>query len=152
MDKITRLALGLSYPQDKISSLLEIISATPNPVMATEILLGVHEKTSLPSKVKATNGEIRVIKSSDEWTDAVTYGFLKPKRIGAYYPKGTQEKNLNDSNWEKLKCKSSEEGAEYLYFNSEVLEEIIKTCTFKDWLECEDITPKKRVEFDIYGD
>jgi hypothetical protein len=152
MNKITKLALGLSYPQDKISALLEIINATPNPVMATEILLGVHEKVVLPSKVKASNGNIRVLKEANEWKDTVSYGYLKPKRIGSYYPKGTDAKLLNDSNWEKLKAKSSDENTEYLYFNSEIMEEQINSCSFKEWFECEDISPKKRSEFDIYGE
>lgn len=151
MNKITKLALGLSYPQDKISALLEIISATPNPVMATEILLGVHEKVKLPSKVKAQNGNVRVLKEANEWTDTVSYGYLKPKRIGSYYPKGTDVKSLNDSNWEKLKAKSSDENTEYLYFNSEIMEEQISNCSFEEWLKCEDISPKKIAEFDIYG-
>lgn len=151
MNKITKLALGLSYPQDKISALLEIISATPNPVMATEILLGVHEKVKLPSKVKAQNGNVRVLKEANEWTDTVSYGYLKPKRIGSYYPKGTDVKSLNDSNWEKLKAKSSDENTEYLYFNSEIMEEQISNCSFEEWLKCEDISPKKIAEFDIYA-
>ena len=152
MNKIKKLALGLSYPQDKISALLEIISATPNPVMATEILLGVHEKVKLPSKVKAQNGNVRVLKEANEWTDTVSYGYLKPKRIGSYYPKGTDVKSLNDSNWEKLKAKSSDENTEYLYFNSEIMEEQISNCSFEEWLKCEDISPKKRAEFDIYAE
>ena len=152
MNKITKLALGLSYPQDKISALLEIINATPNPVMATEILLGVHEKVKLASKVKASNGNIRVLKDSNEWTDTVSYGYLKPKRIGSYYPKGTDAKLLNDSNWEKLKAKSSDENTEYLYFNSEIMEEQTSSCSFKEWFECEYISPKKKAEFDIYSE
>jgi hypothetical protein len=152
MNKITKLALGLSYPQDKISALLEIVNATPNPVMATEILLGVHEKVKLASKVKASNGNIRVLKEANEWTDTVSYGYLKPKRIGSYYPKGTDAKLLNDSNWEKLKAKSSDENTEYLYFNSEIMEEQTSSCSFKEWLECEDISPKKKAEFDIYSE
>ena len=152
MNKITKLALGLSYPQDKISALLEIINATPNPVMATEILLGVHEKVKLASKVKASNGNIRVLKEANEWTDTVSYGYLKPKRIGSYYPKGTDAKTLNDNNWEKLKAKSSDENTEYLYFNSEIMEEQTSSCPFKEWLECEDISPKKKAEFDIYSE
>lgn len=42
MNKIIKLALGLSYPTDKLTALQEVINATPNAQMATEILLGVY--------------------------------------------------------------------------------------------------------------
>ena len=65
MNKIIKLALGLSYPQDKLVALEEIIAATPNPTMATEILLGVYEKPQLPRKVKDKNGVVKILKEAN---------------------------------------------------------------------------------------
>lgn len=151
MNKITKLALGLSYPQDKISALLEIVNATPNPTMATEILLGVYEKPKLPSKVKTKEGQIRVMKSTDYWTESVSYNYLQNKRIGAYYPKEVNEKQLNDNNWESLKCSSNNENCHYLYFTSNEKEERQAECSFEQWLSYENIAPQRQFE-DIYGE
>lgn len=148
MNKIIKLALGLSYPTDKLTALQEVISATPNAQMATEILLGVYEKPNVPSKVKTKEGQIRVLKSVDFWINRVYFTFLKGKRIGAYYPKGTDEKTLNDNNWQSLKC-SSGDNTIYLYFTSTEMEEKEDYCDLDVWLSYEDITPK-RVFDDIY--
>lgn len=146
MNKITKLALGLSYPQDKISALLELINVTPNSVIATEKLLGIYEQPKLPSKVKTKEGQIRVMKSIDYWREVVSYSYLQNKRIGAYYPKEVNEKQLNDNNWESLKCSSSTENCHYLYFNSSEKEERQTECTFEQWLSCENITPQRQFE------
>ncbi len=146
MNKIIKLALGLSYPQDKLSALQEVISATPNPPMATEILLGVYEKPKLPFKVKNSKGDIWIKKESNDWTEKVQYTYLQNKRIGAYYPKGTVEKELNDSNWESKKAKSSDENTAYLYFTSNEKEEKTGECSYQEWLSCTDITPKRELE------
>lgn len=149
MNKIIKLALGLSYPTDKLTALQEVINATPNPQMATEILLGVYEKPKVPSKVKTKDGQIRVLKSVDFWNDKVNFSYLKNKQIGAYYPKGTDDKTLNDNNWQSLKCSSNEEGAKYLYFKSNEMEEREDSCSLDSWLSFENITPQ-RVFDDIY--
>jgi hypothetical protein len=148
MEKIIKLALGLSYPKDKLNALQEIIHATPNPQMATEILLGVYEKPRIPSKVKTKEGQVRVLKEVNFWTETVVYSYLQNKRIGGYYPKGTDSKTLNDNNYKALQCKDDD--AVYLYFNSEEKEEKQSTCSIQDWLSYEDITPQHQFE-NIYN-
>lgn len=150
MEKIIKLALGLSYPKEKLAALQEVINATPNPTMATEILLGVYEKPKVPSKVKTKEGVVRILKEVNLWAERVTFKYLKNKRIGAYYPKEVEEKQLNDMNWEGLKCSSSTEGSKYLYFTSKEMEEREEECNLQHWLECEDITPQRQFE-DIYN-
>lgn len=149
MEKIIKLALGLSYPQDKLSALQEVINNTPNPSMATEILLGVYEKPKIPSKVKTKDGQVRVLKNANYWIETVTFGYLKSKSIGGYYPKGTDNKTLNDNNYKALQCISNND-AVYLYFNSEEKTEHTSECSFQDWLSCENITPERQFE-DIYN-
>lgn len=151
MDKIIQLALGLSYPKDKLLALLEVISATPNPTMATEILLGVYEKPVIPNKVKDSKGVVRLLKSKDDWKEEVNYTFLQPKRIGAYYPKGTLEKDLNDNNYESLKSKGSDDNTTYLFFNSKTMEEKTGSCVYLEWLACENLQPKQSIE-DLYAE
>lgn len=151
MNKIIQLALGLSYPANKLSALQEVIDATPNQQMATEILLGVYEKPKISSKVKNKDGQVRIAKSIDYWRETVTYTYLENKRIGAYYPKDTNEKQLNDSNWQKLKCDSNQEGARYLYFTSDEKQERQSDCSFGEWLSCENIAPQRQLE-DLYGE
>lgn len=151
MEKIVKLALGLSYPKDKLPALLEVINNTPNAAMATEILLGVYEKPNIPTKVKTKDGVIRVMTNADYWLQKVHFKYLKNKRIGAYYPKEVNEKQLNDANWESLKCSSSTEGCKYLYFTSNEKEERSDECTFEEWLSCENITPQRTFE-DIYSE
>ncbi len=151
MDKIIQLALGLSYPTDKLLALQNVISATPNPTMATEILLGVYEKPVIPNKVKDSKGVVRLLKSKDDWKEEVNYTFLQPKRIGNYYPKGTLEKDLNDDNYESLKSKSSDDDTTYLYFNSKTMEERTGSCAYSDWLAFENLQPKQSIE-DLYAE
>jgi len=149
MNKIIKLALGLSYPQDKLVALEEIIAATPNPTMATEILLGVYEKPQLDRKVKDKNGVVRILKEANYWTETVEYTFLKNKRISAYFQAGTTVEKLNDRNWESLKCSGSEEGAKYLTFTSAEKEESTGNCNFAEWLSCENVGPTRDLDYSI---
>lgn len=151
MEKIIQIALGSSYPTEKLNALKEVIDATPNSQMATEILLGVYEKPEIPSKVKDKDGKIRVAKSIDYWRETVTYMYLDNKRIGAYYPKDTDEKDINDSNWQKLKCNGDFKNAKYLYFTSAEKQERQSDCHFVEWLSCENIKSQRQLE-DLYDE
>lgn len=146
MEKIIQKALSLAYPKESLSALNQVINATPNPIIATEILLGLYVKPVLPTKVKDRTGVVKLLKNRDDWRQVVTYSYLTPKRIGAYYPKGTDEKSLNDNNWESLKCKSSNDDSCYLYFTSKTMEERQSECSYEEWLNCENLTPQRQFE------
>lgn len=106
MSKISQKLLAITFPTVDIDSLNEIVSATPNPELATEILCGLYEPPVLPKKVKEKtedNPRIMTLKSYDKWRDRVEYTYIREKTIEGYFPKGTDRSTINLDNIKELR-------------------------------------------------
>ena len=106
MNKVIQKLLMLTFPSIDVSSLSEIVNATPNPELATEILCGMYEPPVLPKKVKEKtedNPRIMTLKSYDKWRDRVEYSYSREKTIEGYFPKGTDRSTINLDNIKELR-------------------------------------------------
>lgn len=106
MNKVIQKLLAITFPTVDIDSLNEIVSATPNPELATEILCGLYEPPVLPKKVKENSGEnpkTMTFKSYDKWRDSVDYTYIREKTIDGYFPKGTDRSTITLENIKELR-------------------------------------------------
>jgi hypothetical protein len=106
MNKIIEKLLTVTFPTVEIANLLEIVSATPNPELATEILCGLYVEPILPEKVKENSGgnpKTMTFKSYDKWTNRVDYSYIREKTIDGYFPKGTDRSTITLENIKELR-------------------------------------------------
>ena len=78
MNKIILAALSAAFPSINCASLLEVVNATPNPVVATEKLIGCYEPPVIPElsncyteRWSKEYSQARFV-SFDQWTNKVT--------------------------------------------------------------------------------
>jgi hypothetical protein len=84
MNKIITVALASAKPS--VESLLELINATSNPTVATEILLGIYEDpiiNPIPAFEYATESNIEFL-SYDKFTEEVTYSYKRVDTVSGW--------------------------------------------------------------------
>ena len=80
MNKIVKALLEAKFPTVNVDDLLEIVNATPNPIVATEVLCGLYKQPDIPEKAKDSHSEVnRTFISFDKYTDLVEYSFNRRK-------------------------------------------------------------------------
>jgi hypothetical protein len=94
--KITRLALSLKFNHDDIDSIMEVIKASGNETVATEILLGVYEAPKVIERVKDSKYEAnKTLVSYDKFKDEVKYSYNSFIELSAWFLKGQPEDDLS---------------------------------------------------------
>jgi len=99
MDKIVQVALNATFKPETINALMEVINATPNPVMATELLLGIYEEPEL-LKVIDDRGTIKTLESVNHWENTVYYSYDEEKIIRFYILPDQDKSEVNLENYE----------------------------------------------------
>jgi|GEM_PF-5112402 len=113
MNKVIKVALESKFPSEKgfgITRILEVIEATPNPTIATEILLGIYEEPVIPHKnvIHKNEGELTFV-SYNKWQDRVNYSYDQIETRSAYFPKSIDKSEVTLENFDKLRV-SYEDG------------------------------------------
>lgn len=107
MEKIIKALLQAKFQDVNTDALLEVISNTRNPSIATEIICGLYEEPEIPLKVKNEEIEYTFI-NYDKWNDKVHYSYKKKKLMQGYFPKGTKKEDITLENFkEKVEAWSS---------------------------------------------
>lgn len=107
--------LEVTYPAINTESLLEIVGATPNPEIATEILCGLYVEPAIEHKMVVSEREgVLTFMSFDKWNNRVNYSYLQKDTKTSYFPKGTKVSDVTMENYDSLKVSSSHEDAVYL--------------------------------------
>ena len=107
--------LEVTYPAINTESLLEIVGATPNPEIATEILCGLYVEPAIEHKMVVSEREgILTFTSFDKWNNRVNYSYLQKDTKSTYFPKGTKVSDVTMENFDSLKVSSSSVDAVYL--------------------------------------
>lgn len=130
MNKIIHAALSALYPKATIDQLVEIIHETPNPVMATEMLLGIYESPKLAVRVTDGKTEFTLV-NIDEWRNQVYYSVLAEERVGSYFPKGTRQEDLTVDNFKTFQVEGKEEV--YLSFPTGKVKTQKSTMSIEKW-------------------
>ena len=107
--------LEVTYPAINTESLLEIVGATPNPEIATEILCGLYVEPAIEHKMVVSEREgVLTFMSFDKWNNRVNYSYLQKDTKSTYFPKGTKVSDVTMENYDSLKVSSSSVDAVYL--------------------------------------
>jgi hypothetical protein len=82
MSKVIKALLEAKFQNVNTDSLLEIISVTPNPEVATELLCGLYEEPEIGEVcdefVKYNSDQVNIkFVSYDKWNDEVKYSYNK---------------------------------------------------------------------------
>ena len=89
MNKIIKIALESKYSNIDMGALMDVINATSNPTVATEVLLGVYEPPRIlgVSRVVSDNMvENRTLIEYNKYTDKVAYSYERTEEITCYFP------------------------------------------------------------------
>jgi len=137
MNKIIEKLLTVTFPTVEINNLMEIIEATPNPEIATEILCGLYQSPVLPKVVRETSGDMKelTLKSYNKWDGRVNYSYTKEKQINGYFPKGTLKEDITLDNFKEKKVEwGSQKDLVTIYINTGELITDSSYCSSSTWL------------------
>ena len=101
MEKIIKVALLSKFGAESLPSIMEVINATPNPTMATEILLGIYEEPEIP-ETTVYRDTVRTLKSVDYWLDQVNYTYEVAETKGFYIHEDTDKDQVTIENYEQF--------------------------------------------------
>lgn len=135
MNKIIEVALAGKFTADAVPAIMDVIIATPNPEMATEILLGVYEKPELAEHV-VVKDVLRKLESVDYWRDEVRYSYLAEETKGFYIQKDCNTDEITLENYEQYVVKYHD-GCKY--FTLKTGEVVVRKdiTTIGEWLRWE---------------
>lgn len=137
MNKIIEKLLTVTFPNVNTADLLEIVGATPNPELATEILCGLYVEPKLPIVVQDNSVDKKELtfSSYDKWTDRVCYLYIKERTINGYFPKDTIKEDITLDNF-KEKQVDWRSGQDQINISLKTGESILDSsyCSSSDWL------------------
>ena len=133
MNKIIEVALTGKFGTEAVTSLLEVIVATPNPEMATEILLGVYVQPEIPNAVINVQGLEKTLVSVDYWTNTVYYSYEEEVKKHIYVHKDTDTSLINLENYEMFR-KNYADDVKSFTLATGVFKEMKSQCSIQDWL------------------
>ena len=101
---LERKLLELSFPNVNVDSLMEVIVATPNPRVATEILCGVYTDPVVSKEKISREGTARTFVLYDKWLDQINYSYLQEQTVHEYFPNSVDRESITLDNYKSLKC------------------------------------------------
>ena len=141
MNKIIEVALAGKFDAQSVPSIMEIIGATPNPEMATEILLGVYEEPLLDKEVKR-NGTLLSLISVDFWRDRVDYSYQEEVTIGFYVDKDLDQSLVTLENYKQYKKEYRDDNVTHMTLKTGELALRKSDCSISTWRSYDKL-PKK---------
>jgi hypothetical protein len=134
--KIIQELLKMKFPTVDINNLMEIIAATPNPEIATEIMCGIYIEPNIGSHTRVQHRDrgICTFISYDKWNDELKYEYQQQETKGAYFPKGTLKEDINMENFNSLKVSSSNDSVWYHIPTGNMIQQKGST-SFSSWME-----------------
>jgi hypothetical protein len=131
MEKLIKCALGTKFKTEQIDAVMEVINGTPNPQVATEILLGIYEEPLFADKHTISNRECK-FESFDKWTNQVSHSYVKNKQVYIYIKKGTDKSLINKDNYKDFQV-SYKDGDDSCWVTLDELETVHNQCDASNW-------------------
>jgi hypothetical protein len=136
MNKIIQKLLKLTYPQLDVDSIMEVVSATPNAELATEILCGLYVEPEIAfTRVMDKTEGVCVFNSYNKWDDKIQYSYNRIETRSAYFPKGTKIADITMENFDSLKCGSSTPECVYLNIPTGVIKPSTSYMSYSKWVD-----------------
>lgn len=143
MQKLIKIILENKFPDTNIEQLQEIINATPNPIVATEILCGVYEEPecviqSSNNRLSGVKDTVRTFVSYDKWAQEIKYRYTHQETTYAFVAEKKDVYTKEDIIKEYYDFPNGAERREYeeQYHVTHVPIKIVvreNTCDIKDW-------------------
>ena len=132
MEKLIKCALNAKVNQLSIEGIIEVIYATSNPSVATELLLGIYEEPVFYTDHRISGKEC-VFDSFDKWSDTVWYTYTKNKQVHIYIKKGIDKSLINKDNYKEYEVpyKAGEIDSMYVTLDELVTEK--SSMSASDW-------------------
>jgi hypothetical protein len=134
--KIIQALLEIKFPNADINAIMEILNATPNVELATEILCGLYVEKSVNGHVRVQHKDKGVLTfvSYNKWDNNISYSYVEILTQGAYFPKGTKKEDVTIETLESMKCSSNTSDAVYLYIPTGKTRNSQGSMLFEDWM------------------
>jgi hypothetical protein len=120
---------------------MEVISATPNPQLAIEILLGIRVFTQPPSKgLSYDKKTYYTLKAWNEWTGDIEATYTEERKVGLYLPVDTDVSLVNALNYKEYKVDylGNDADTKWVTIGTGEMLDKIKTFDMAQWYEsCE---------------
>jgi hypothetical protein len=141
MNKIIEVALAGKFTPDAVPSIMDVIIATPNPEMATEILLGIYEKPALAENV-IVKDVVYKLDSVDYWNNEVRYTYLEEGTKSFYVQSECNTDEITMENYETHVVKYYD-GCKYFTLKTGEMVVRRNSCSIGEWLNWESENLKK---------
>ncbi len=117
MNKIIEKLLSVQFPNITTDVLLQIINATPNPEVATEMLCGLYVEPVI--KYKRVNDGKRILTFDlyDKWNEKVEFYYMTDTVRAAYFKRGVKLEEITMENFESLKADMNTPSDDKVYLN-----------------------------------
>lgn len=140
MNNIIKELLRMRYPELNVEAVMEVIGATPNATVATEILCGIYQEPVVPEHpgmhFTKRNPEYKNVtaKSYNKFEGRVVYSYERHPRKCYYFPQEARG-HINQTNFKQFMLPKETDGSFYEYFYDEdVLETMTSNVTLADWI------------------
>jgi hypothetical protein len=138
MNNLERKLIELTFPTVNVDSLMEIIVATPNPTVATEILCGVYVEPEFVKDKLTSEGTARTFVLYDKWNEQIKYSYLSELVGYCYFPETVDKSTITSENYESLQCDYGISGAYRYGVKTGKMEERTDWCSVRDWNRLKD--------------
>ena len=133
MENIIKVALLSKFSAEALPSVMEVINATPNPLMATEILLGTYEQPEIPETTMYKD-TLRTVKSVDYWLDQVKYTYEVAETKGFYIHEDTDKDQVTIENYEEFMIDRTQNNTIWISIPTGKISISSSYCSIDSWL------------------
>ena len=142
MTNIEKALLSNVFPHVDITLLEEVINATPNTGVATEILCGIYLEPEVPQQVwNDDKTRTYIMDSFNKWTGNVSYHYFTPKKISAYFPPEVKKEDITEDNYQSLRCGSGDKDAYHHWLPTSEMEKSTTSMELSKWMKYHDKCP-----------
>ena len=161
-DAIIKCALSTRYGHDHVDALITVINGTANPIVATEVLLGIYQDKYVPMYAQDSATQYnRVFVRHDIFTDEVHYSYNPVDSDAGYFLIGdphTEEFVKSKHRWSDDAARSlgiteEELKRDYVkgYYNVKVSKSVYQdSMPYDKWFAAEISNNASRVHEDIF--
>jgi hypothetical protein len=137
MNNLEKRLLELTFPTVNTEALMEIIVATPNPRVATEILCGVYTDPIVSKEKISRDDVMRTFVMYDKWLDQINYSYLQEKTVYEYFPNSVDRDTITLDNYLALRTSYGDNTYRHV-INTGVMEKRGDWTSVADWNKLKD--------------
>jgi len=145
--KVFKAALECKYHGMSVDNLLRVIYATPNPEVAMELMLGIHEEPVINQVVVDSNNRKLTFISFNAFEGQVTYSYQQNKSVHIYVSKDVNVAEITSENYQEYK-KSWGDNTTGHNVTLPEMETVHSTMTLSAWEKCQKWHAPQVREFD----